>query len=257
MSYSLDQRITFLDAFAAQLKQHRGELSAISREIGKPRWEASAEVDAMINKVPVSISAYNERRRATVQESPAGKNATRFKPHGVVAVFGPFNFPGHLPNGHIVPALLAGNTVVFKPSEQAPLVAERTVALWQSAGLPAGVLNMVQGGRDVGQRLASHVGLDSLFFTGSAAVGLALRRALADRPDKILALEMGGNNPLVFHEAGDLTAAAYHTVQSAFLTAGRCTVPAASLRRGCAPATHSSRRAHRHDRASPCRIVRH
>ncbi|HMB95888.1 MAG TPA: succinylglutamate-semialdehyde dehydrogenase, partial [Tepidisphaeraceae bacterium] len=133
------------------------------------------------------------------------------------------NFPGHLPNGHIMPALLAGNTIVFKPSELAPLVAEMTVKLWQDAGLPLGVLNLVQGGREVGQSLASHTGIDGIFFTGSFEAGRAINRANADQPGKILALEMGGNNPLIVHEVDDLAAAAYLTIQSAYITAGqRC-----------------------------------
>jgi succinylglutamic semialdehyde dehydrogenase len=224
-SWADQDRLGIINKFAEQLKAHRGEMAeAICREIGKPRWEAGTEVDAMINKVPVSIQAYQERRRAVIGESAAGTTATRFKPHGVVAVFGPFNFPGHLPNGHIVPALIAGNTVVFKPSEFAPTVGKMMVDLWSEARLPNGVLNLVQGAGETGRYLAAHPDLDGLFFTGSAAVGKSLRRALADHPDKILALEMGGNNPLIVNGVSDLTAAAYHTIQSAFITAGqRCT----------------------------------
>jgi succinylglutamic semialdehyde dehydrogenase len=220
-----ENRASFVQRFAEQLKQHRAEVAeAISLEIGKPRWESLTEVDAMINKVAVSIQAYHERRQPVVVESAGGTTATRYKPHGVVAVFGPFNFPGHLPNGHIVPALLAGNTVVFKPSELAPLVAERTVELWEAADIPAGVINLMQGGREVGEALVSHRQIDGIFFTGSVAVGRAMRRALADHPEKILALEMGGNNPQIVHEAADVDAAVYHTIQSAYITAGqRCT----------------------------------
>ena len=220
-----ETRISHLLQFGEQLKSHRAELSEmISRETGKPRWESLTEVDSMIGKVPVSIEAFNERRRPTERETGGVVAATRFKPHGVVAVFGPFNFPGHLPNGHIVPALLAGNTLAFKPSELTPGVAHETVELWEAAGLPAGVLNLVQGGRETGAALASHPNIDGLFFTGSAAVGKVLSRSLADHPDKILALEMGGNNPLIVHEVANVDAAAYATIQSAFLTAGqRCT----------------------------------
>jgi succinylglutamic semialdehyde dehydrogenase len=222
---TLQQRIFFLESFAQQLKDNRAKLAeAISRETGKPRWEALGEVDSMIGKVPVSIEAFNERRRPVEREASGGIAATRFKPHGVVAVFGPFNFPGHLPNGHIVPALLAGNTVVFKPSEATPLVAKLTVGQWEAAGLPPGVLNLVQGARETGAALANHPGIDGLFFTGSAAVGKLLSRAFAEHPERILALEMGGNNPLVVHETADRDAAAYLTIQSAYITAGqRCT----------------------------------
>ena len=222
---SLARRIEFLQRFAEQLKLHRNELAeAICREVGKPRWESLTEADSMIGKMPLSIEAFNERRSPIVREVAGGIAATRFKPYGVLAVFGPFNFPGHLPNGHIVPALLAGNTVVFKPSELTPLVGQKTVELWEATGLPPGVLNLVQGGRETGVTLAAHPGLDGLLFTGSAGVGRALSRLFADHPEKILALEMGGNNPLIVHEASDLDAAAYLTVQSAFITAGqRCT----------------------------------
>jgi succinylglutamic semialdehyde dehydrogenase len=222
---SLDRRIDHLRRFADHVKQTKPRLSeSISREIGKPRWEANAEVDAVVGKVEQSVKAYHDRRRSDESEAAGVKSRTRYKPHGVVAVFGPFNFPAHLPNGHIVPALLAGNTVVFKPSEAAPLVADVMVEMWRESGLPPGVLNLVQGGRETGQSLASHPGIDGILFTGSFAAGRAINQMLAGEPGKIVALEMGGNNPLVVHDVADLTAAAYMIVQSAYVTAGqRCT----------------------------------
>lgn len=217
----LEERTAILRAFAAQLTSAKDELArAISAEVGKPHWEALTEVQSMIGKIDISIEAHAKRCgefRSTI-------GTTRFKPHGVVAVLGPFNFPGHLPNGHIVPALLAGNTVVFKPSELAPAVAEQTATLWAAVGLPSGVLNVVQGDRETGAALAAHPGIDGLFFTGSARAGLALNELFAKSPEKILALEMGGNNPLVVHRTADLKAAVALTVQSAYLSAGqRCT----------------------------------
>jgi succinylglutamic semialdehyde dehydrogenase len=217
----LEERAAILRAFAEQLTAHKAALAdAISREIGKPHWEALTEVQSMIGKIGLSIEAHAKRCgefRSTI-------SITRFKPHGVVAVLGPFNFPGHLPNGHIAPALLAGNTVVFKPSELAPAVAEQTAALWTAAGLPAGALAVVQGGRETGAALAAHSGIDGLFFTGSAQAGLALGAQFARTPERILALEMGGNNPLIVHQAADTRAAIALTLQSAFLSAGqRCT----------------------------------
>ena len=156
--------------------------------------------------------------------APGAQSITRHRPLGVVAVFGPYNFPGHLPNGHIIPALLAGNTVVFKPSELTPLVGERTVQLWDEAGIPSGVINLVQGAADVGRALASAPDLDGLFFTGSAHVGQILHRQFADYPGKMLALEMGGNNALIVGDVGDMGAAVYQAISSAFASAGqRCT----------------------------------
>lgn len=217
----LEERAAFLRAFAAELAAHKETLAhAISDEVGKPHWEALTEVQSMIGKIDLSIEAHAKR----CAEFRSSVGVTRFKPHGVVAVLGPFNFPGHLPNGHIVPALLAGNTVVFKPSELAPGVAEKTAALWRAAGLPEDALTVVQGGRETGGALAAHAGIDGLFFTGSARAGQALNELFARTPEKILALEMGGNNPLVVTRTADLKAAVALTVQSAFLSAGqRCT----------------------------------
>jgi succinylglutamic semialdehyde dehydrogenase len=222
---TLEQRIEVLDAFAACLKNRADELArCIGEETGKPLWESATEVTSMANKVAISIQSYRER---TGEKSGPLGDATavlRHKPHGVVAVFGPYNFPGHLPNGHIVPALLAGNSVVFKPSELTPKVAELTVQCWIEAGLPAGVLNLVQGGRETGIALAANTGIDGLFFTGSSRTGNALHQQFAGRPDKILALEMGGNNPLLVDEVADIDAAVYTVIQSAFISAGqRCT----------------------------------
>ncbi|MBI2513632.1 MAG: succinylglutamate-semialdehyde dehydrogenase [Opitutae bacterium] len=217
----LDERAAILRAFAQQLTENKNALAElISREIGKPHWEALTEVQSMIGKIEISIEAHARR----CGEFRTASGVTRFKPHGVLAVLGPFNFPGHLPNGHIAPALLAGNTVVFKPSELAPAVAAKTAALWSAAGLPPRVLSVVQGARETGAALAAHGGIDGLFFTGSARAGLALSEQFAKTPERILALEMGGNNPLVVHRAADTRAAVALAIQSAFLSAGqRCT----------------------------------
>jgi succinylglutamic semialdehyde dehydrogenase len=222
---SLDERIAVLEAFAASLKSHADELAhCIGEETGKPLWESATEVTSMINKVAISVQSYRERTGE--KSGPLGDASAvlRHKPHGVVAVFGPYNFPGHLPNGHIVPALLAGNAVLFKPSELTPKVAELTVKCWIEAGLPAGVLNLLQGARETGIALAANNGIDGLFFTGSSRTGNALHQQFAGRPDKILALEMGGNNPLVVDQVQDVDAAVYTVIQSAFISAGqRCT----------------------------------
>ncbi|AUG53406.1 succinylglutamate-semialdehyde dehydrogenase [Thalassospira marina] len=223
---AVSERIEILERFANLLVDYKDTIArAISDETGKPHWEALTEASAMAGKIAISIRAYHERTGTKNGDAPGGGRAVlRHKPHGVVAVFGPYNFPGHLPNGHIVPALLAGNCVVFKPSELTPLVAEETVKLWQRAGLPAGVLNLTQGERETGIALANHAGIDGLFFTGSAATGRHLSRAFAEQPQKILALELGGNNPLVIWDASNLGAVAHHAVMSAFITAGqRCT----------------------------------
>ena len=218
----LEARIAAARAYAAALEARRQALAeTISRETGKPLWESLGEVGTMITKVAVSIRAQAERTGERHEAMAFGAAVLRHRPHGVMAVFGPYNFPGHLPNGHIVPALLAGNAVVFKPSEMAPATAELMAAAWADAGLPEGVFQLVQGGRDAGAALAD-ADIDGLLFTGSAGTGAHFRRIFADRPHVILALELGGNNPLVAWD-GDIDEAAAIAVQSAFITSGqRC-----------------------------------
>ncbi|KTF16753.1 succinylglutamate-semialdehyde dehydrogenase [Pseudoalteromonas sp. H105] len=222
---SLAERIDILENFAGLLKEHTEELATIiAKETGKPIWETRTEVGAMTGKVAISVKAYNERTGTTENPMPGAKAFIRHKPHGVVAIFGPYNFPGHLPNGHIVPAILAGNTVVFKPSELTPYVAQFTLELWLKAGLPAGVINLVQGEVETGKALASHQDIDGLFFTGSSNTGHLLHKQFAGHPGKILALEMGGNNPLIVKDVADINAAVHDIIQSGFITSGqRCT----------------------------------
>ncbi len=197
----------------------------IARETGKPLWEAKTEVGAVVNKVEISIQAYSERTPTRRMEAALGDRiAVRHKPHGVLAVLGPYNFPAHLPNGHLVPALLAGNAVVFKPSEKTPATGALLVECFHEAGIPEGAVRLLIGGPEQGRALASQEGIDGLLFTGSARAGTALHRQFADTPHKILALELGGNNPLVVWNARDVHSAAVIAVQSAFLSAGqRCT----------------------------------
>ncbi len=222
----LSERQAVVEKFAELVKEHSEHIAhTIAEETGKPLWETRTEAGAMVGKIAISLRAYHERT-GDKQKDIAGTAAVlRHRPLGVMAVFGPYNFPGHLPNGHIVPALLSGNTVVFKPSELTPKVAQETMKLWELAGLPKGVLNMVQGARPTGEALAGSKGIDGLLFTGSANTGHILHRQYAGHPGKMLALEMGGNNPMVISKSyGELDATVYTIIQSAFISAGqRCT----------------------------------
>lgn len=216
-------RIDAVKRYQAALKARAPEIAlAISRETGKAPWETAAELGSMQGKVDISIRAYDERTGERTADTAFGRATLRHRPHGVAAVLGPFNFPGHLPNGHIVPALLAGDTVVFKPSEEAPLTGRLMAECLAEADLPDGVFNLVQGGRDTGAALLDQP-IDALMFTGSGAAGAHFRRKFADDPHVILALELGGNNPLVVWDAADAEAVAGIVIQSAFVTTGqRC-----------------------------------
>ena len=160
-SLPLEKRTAFIEQFKDKLKQNEKKFAeTISRETGKPLWESQNEIQSMINKIDISIRAYQQRCPDVYKNLPQAASVTRHKPHGVLLVLGPFNFPNHLPNGHIVPALLAGNTLVFKPSEKTPLSAEMMIHAWEEAGLPAGVINLVQGGATTGKLCLNNAELD-------------------------------------------------------------------------------------------------
>jgi succinylglutamic semialdehyde dehydrogenase len=207
------------------LKEQDKFAELIARETGKPLWEARSEVESVIAKVEISVRAYAERTgQRKLDSALQGTSAVRHKPHGVMAVLGPFNFPAHLPNGHIIPALIAGNAVVFKPSEKTPAVGEFLLKCFHKAGVSAAVVQLLVGGPEEGKALVAHDGIDGVLFTGSAQAGIAINRKLAANPGKIVALEMGGNNPIVLWDTPKLADAAILIVQSAFTTAGqRCT----------------------------------
>jgi succinylglutamic semialdehyde dehydrogenase len=218
------QRLPYLNRFRDRVLAEKTALAAlISAENGKPLWEAETEVAAMLNKLSISLQAYQERSPSRVSRTVDKSAVLRHGAHGVVAILGPFNFPCHLPQGHIIPALLAGNTIVFKPSELTPATAAFVLRLWHEAGLPPGVINGVFGEAAVGRALLKE-NINGVFFTGSYATGKAIHQQFAGRPEVILALEMGGNNPYVIWGIKNIPAGVAHTLQSAFISAGqRCT----------------------------------
>lgn len=221
----VQHRMDICRNFANWVSNNRQALSTlICHETGKPQWEADAEVGTVIDKVANSIDALLARRWTTSVNQGTALAVTRFRPHGVLLVLGPFNLPAHLPGSHIVPALLAGNTIAFKPSELTPGVGQWLARAWQHAGLPAGVLNLIHGDAAVAQVAVTDDRIAGVLFTGSRRAGEQLHRMFAGRPDKVLALEMGGNNPLVVHRTHDLDLAAISVIQSAYITSGqRCT----------------------------------
>ena len=221
---ALSDRIAIVERFGALLSDRKAEIAElIARETGKPLWDCMGEAGAMAGKIAISIKAYHDRTGETHGDTDFGSAELRHKPLGVMFVLGPYNFPGHLPNGHIVPALIAGNTCVFKPSELTPAAGEWMVRLWQEAGLPDGVLNLVPGARDTGAAALDHDELDGVLFTGSHNTGQFIHKKFAGRTGIQLALEMGGNNPLIVWDADDSEAAARIAAFSAFVTSGqRC-----------------------------------
>ena len=224
-SMPCEARETYCRKFAEIVLANKEELAVlIAIETGKPLWEARTEVATVAAKVTNSIDAIRQRRSTTTESTGDFLSVTRYRPYGTMLVLGPYNLPAHLPGAHIVPALLAGNTIVFKPSELTSGVGQWLVEAWEKTGLPSGVMNLLHGGADVAVAAASNDKIAGVLFTGSHRAGVSLHRLLAGKPEKILALELGGNNPLVVHGVTDYSAAAITTILSAFITSGqRCT----------------------------------
>jgi len=220
----LEERHAIARRFAELAKARREEIATLlSQETGKPYWETLTEADTVAGKVEVSIRAQAERAGERTGEAGGARSRLAHRPHGVLAVIGPFNFPMHLPNGHIAPALLAGNAIVFKPSEKTPASGLYLASLWREAGVPEEALQTLIGDPDVAKALVAHEAADGVLFTGGVNAGRAIHMALADQPQKIVALELGGNNPLVAWDVADAESAAHLIVQSAYVSAGqRC-----------------------------------
>ncbi|HEY5214952.1 MAG TPA: succinylglutamate-semialdehyde dehydrogenase [Acidobacteriaceae bacterium] len=218
------ERHALLTRFVELVKEEAETLTRlIATEAGKPLWESKVEVNSLVTKLPASVDAYNSRAAESSREVRGLRSRTRFRPQGVMAVLGPFNFPASMANGHIMPALLAGNTVVFKPSELTPLTGVAVSRIWQRAGLPPGVMNCVSGARQTGEYLVSHKDVNGVLLVGSHPAGLAILRKVVDAPEKVVALEMGGNSPLVIWDYDDIDPVVSIIIQSAFMSGGqRC-----------------------------------
>ena len=220
-------RADVLRSFAKVVTDRRDQLAElVVREVGKTRGEARAEAAALAAKITITLDGPGAARVAPyeVAVTDTRRGQCVFRPHGTMAVIGPFNFPMHLPNGQLAPALAAGNTVIFKPSEQAPACGQALIECWHEAGAPDGVIGLVHGGGDIAGSLVTHLGVHGVLFTGSWPVGRRILESCLDDPGRIVALELGGNNPAIVLDDADLQQAVIECARSAFATAGqRCT----------------------------------
>ena len=216
-------RIETMRRFANTTRASEEALAAlISAETGRPIWHCRQEIVGLFERVEKAVQAYSERSGQRNTEGALGaRSALRHKPHGLIAVITPHTLPARIPVDHIVPALLAGNGVLFKPSEKTPATGEMIVRLMHEAGVPADLLQCVIGRGLTGESLAANPNISGVLFTGATRTGRAISRACADQPGKLLALEMSGNNPLVAWDTPDLTSAATLIVQSAFDMSGQ------------------------------------
>lgn len=216
------ERFAHLERFKAEIAQRADQLAdAIVIETGKIRSEAKAEIQTLLNRFELVKNAMAADLKAG-QVGPG--ESLRYQPLGVVGVIGPFNFPLHLCHAHVIPALLAGNTVVIKPSDITPLCGQRYAEAAHAAKLPAGVLNVVVGDGTVGAAMVEQKELRGLCFTGSWTVGRKILEAALDRPELLVALEMGGKNVCVVLDDCSLRQTVHEVALGGYLSAGqRCT----------------------------------
>jgi 1-pyrroline-5-carboxylate dehydrogenase len=220
------RRVELLRAGADVLEERKWDISvACLVEVGKSRLEAVGEVEEAIDLIR-HYCAEMERTDGFREERPGASSAERcsvvLRPYGVFGVISPFNFPVALSIGMMSAALVAGNTVVFKPSDAAGLTGRLVVEALVEGGLPDGVLNLVQGGGETGEALVRHPGVDGFAFTGSNAVGMTiLRHAAAATAMRPVLAEMGGKNPAFVTASADLSLAATGVARSAFGLSGQ------------------------------------
>ncbi|MGK5090156.1 aldehyde dehydrogenase family protein [Bdellovibrionota bacterium FG-2] len=221
------ERKNLLVRLSAALEARRELIvQSISRETGKPLWEAETEFESMLGKVSFALEDVDRTPKEIVLAASGGEvsGVSRYRALGVLAVITPFNFPGSVALGHIIPAIASGNTVVLKPSEKTPFVGQAIAECFEEAGFPSGVFNLVQGEREVGRRLCAHPDVSGVLFSGSFEVGTRIKQETLQQHWKLLVLQMGGKNSAIIWEDADLEYAVQEVLVGAFITAGqRCT----------------------------------
>jgi succinylglutamic semialdehyde dehydrogenase len=220
------ERNNFLKKYQEEVTKRKDEISlAIAYETGKPLWEAKTETASVISKVNITIEDSLPRITNKYIENimPGTNGHIYFKPIGPSLIIGPFNFPCHLANGQILSALIAGNSIIFKPSEKTCYSAQLLIECFHSAGFPSGVINLLQGDGEVA-RLLKEKSLKGVFFTGSKEVGKKILDITHHDLSKLVSLELGGKNTTIIHSDTNPDHALLELLKSCFLTTGqRCT----------------------------------
>ena len=224
---ALPERLEIVRNFSNRIKQQSDALvQLMSLETGRSPWDCREEIETMAHVIDYSLRAYSERtaQRRVEGRSQVQRTVVRHKPHGVMAVITPYSAPGLAMMSRAIPALIAGNAVVWKPSPMTPAFAEAICVLSVAAQFPEGLLQVVQGGAETGKALAMADPVRAVSFTGSAHAGITLSKQLGTRPDKILSLDIGGNNPIIAWDMADIHSGAMQIVRSAFQSSGqKCT----------------------------------
>jgi succinylglutamic semialdehyde dehydrogenase len=222
----LQERIDRLQAFKQAVAKRKDLIAeAIAWEMGKPLWEAKTEAAALMAKVDVTINDSLPRIQNKTYKNILGDadGHVFYKPLGPCSVIGPFNFPCHLANGQIVNALIAGNSIIFKPSEKTAYSGQLLIECFAEANFPKGVINLIQGDGEVARRLVKDKSIRGVFFTGSQEVGLKILKETYADVGKLVALELGGKNFSVLMDDINIQDTMLELIKACFLTTGqRC-----------------------------------
>lgn len=224
---SFEERISYLKRYQEVVRKKKDDIAlALALEVGKPLWEAKTEASALDSKVSVTITdSYERIKQKTLKEvMPKIDGHVVSRPLGPSFVIGPFNFPCHLANGQILASLLAGNSVIFKPSEKTIYSAQLMVECFHEAGFPEGVINFINGTGHTASKITSDPRIKGIFFTGSRNVGLKILDNTYRDLNKLVALELGGKNSTILHHDTNISHALPELLRASFLTSGqRCT----------------------------------
>lgn len=224
---SLEERKKYLLKYKDSLIKNQKEIAtALAWETGKPLHECLVEASGLASKVDITITESLKRicNQSLPEVMPGITGHFRYKPLGPILVIGPFNFPCHLANGQIVSALLAGNSIIFKPSEKTAYAPQLMIDCLHEAGFPSGVINFFQGDGLLTSKLTQAPMVKGIHFTGSKEVGAKIAQGVATDFSKLLALELGGKNSTIVHGDANFDHAIAECINSCFLTSGqRCT----------------------------------
>ncbi|MBA2405143.1 MAG: aldehyde dehydrogenase family protein, partial [Bdellovibrionales bacterium] len=225
--FTFEQRVSHLKKYQEIVRARKDEIAmALALEVGKPLWEAKTEAAALDSKVTITITDSLERiKQQTIKDvMPKIDGHVVYKPLGPCFVIGPFNFPCHLANGQILSALLAGNSIIFKPSEKTIYSAQLMIECFHQAGFPEGVINFINGTGHTAGKITSDKRIRGVFFTGSRGVGLRILENTYKDMGKLVALELGGKNSTIIHHDTNMSHALPELLRACFLTSGqRCT----------------------------------
>lgn len=221
------ERIAVLRNYQAEILKRVDEIAiALALETGKPLAECKNEAAGLAAKVDVTIKDSLPRiaNQEYAEIMPGITGHFNYKPLGPILIIGPFNFPCHLANGQIVSALLAGNSIIFKPSEKTAYSPQLMFECLHLAGFPKGVINLFQGDGALTAQLVSAPQIKAIHFTGSKEVGSKIAQSVATDFSKLLALELGGKNASLIHHDANFEHAIAECLNACFLTSGqRCT----------------------------------